>query len=148
MINGQDIQFLHNEQVIRGEVVHGMKAGRKLGFPTANLDQSPGELENGVYGVYVRVNDQIHEGVMNIGVKPTFGSEFKRMIEVHLLEYTGDLYGKVIDCEFVFKIRDERRFPSFEFLTRQIKEDVQYANEAFHHISAQKGSEHQAQRVS
>ncbi|WP_018394973.1 riboflavin kinase [Bacillus sp. 37MA] len=148
MTNGQNIQFLDNKQVIRGEVVHGMKAGRKLGFPTANLDQSPGDLENGVYGVYVRVNGQTHEGVMNIGVKPTFDSQFKRMIEVHLLEYTGDLYGEVIDCEFVFKIREERKFPSFEFLMYQIKEDVQYANEAFHHISAEKGSKHQAQRVS
>ncbi|WP_083256284.1 riboflavin kinase [Domibacillus iocasae] len=76
MVNVQDVQWI-SKPVIRGEVVHGMKMGRKLGFPIENLSQSPHWIENGVYGVQIRVENQLFEGGMNVGVKPTFSSRLK-----------------------------------------------------------------------
>ncbi|MET1029940.1 riboflavin kinase [Domibacillus tundrae] len=106
MANVQDVQWI-SKPVISGEVVHGMKTGRKLGFPTANLSQSPHWIENGVYGVQIRVENQLFEGVMNVGVKPTFGSRFERMTEIHLFDFEGDLYGRSIECTPLFYIRGE-----------------------------------------
>jgi riboflavin kinase/FMN adenylyltransferase len=116
---------------IIGVVVHGRKKGRELGFPTANLDTQSDLLENGVYGTSVLVNGKEHWGIMNIGVKPTFGSSLAKSIEVHLFDFDDDIYGEKIECLILFKVRDERRFSSIEGLKQQIKEDIRFANQKF-----------------
>jgi riboflavin kinase len=112
-------------------VVHGRRKGRELGFPTANLDSQSGLLENGVYGTYVLVKGKEYWGVMNIGVKPTFGSSLTKTIEVHLLDFYDEIYDEKIECHILFKVRDERRFSSIEGLKQQIKEDIHFANQKF-----------------
>ncbi|MDQ0884744.1 riboflavin kinase [Peribacillus sp. V2I11] len=120
------------EQIsICGSVVHGRKMGRELGFPTANVNADAGLIENGVYGVCVSLKGNQYRGIMNIGLKPTFESNLEKTIEVHLLDFQNDIYGEEIECQLLFKVREERKFPSIEFLKHQIKEDIHYANQQF-----------------
>ncbi|MFP3725074.1 riboflavin kinase [Priestia filamentosa] len=120
-----------NKQEFGGEVIHGMKIGRKLGFPTANVASSSPSLQNGVYGVQVHLNSKKYEGIMNIGFKPTIGSDLKHTIEIHLLNFEGDLYGQHLKCIPLFYIRAEQKFSSLHSLLKQIKEDKEYARVVF-----------------
>ncbi len=119
-----------------GEVVHGEAVGRRMGFPTANL-QPPAATDGqkmlpaaGVYAVWVKVEDEneLHPGMMNIGCRPTFGGEHLTY-EVHLLNFTGSLYGKTITVFFKARLRDERSFASVSELTRQMETDCQQATD-------------------
>ncbi|WP_248893825.1 riboflavin kinase [Bacillus methanolicus] len=130
------IQDVEEQILICGKVVHGMKKGRELGFPTANVCADAGLLENGVYGVLVSLNGKQYQGIMNIGVKPTFESNLEKTIEVHLLDFQNDIYGELIECQLLFKVRDERKFPSIDFLINQIKEDIRYARQKFNSMGA------------
>ncbi|MFS0638845.1 riboflavin kinase [Mesobacillus foraminis] len=114
-----------------GTVVPGQKLGRRIGFPTANLDMSENSLDNGVYGVVVNLHETIYLGVMNIGVKPTIGADTKRTTEIHLLCFEGDLYGEALTCTPLFKIREEKKFESLDQLTNQIRKDVSIAERGF-----------------
>lgn len=114
-----------------GRVVHGRKMGRQLGFPTANVDADTVLLANGVYGVYVVVKGKQYRGIMNVGVKPTFGSTLKKTFEVHLLDFSDDLYGEFIECQLLFKVREEQKFASIDLLKKQITEDIYRAIEKF-----------------
>jgi riboflavin kinase/FMN adenylyltransferase len=119
------------EYAVKGVVVHGNHLGRTLGFPTANLKLEDDCLFVAAYGVYavkVQLEQQILKGIANAGFRPTVdGSEMR--IEVHLLDYSGDLYGKTIVVYFVDRIRDEKKFNSLEELKNQIKMDVHKASE-------------------
>ncbi len=110
---------------LTGKVVTSDKRGRVLGFPTANLDIKPQQAlpDNGIYATITRVDGKQFLSATNIGTRPTFGKG-KRMVETHLLDYEGNLYGKEIRVEFVQKLRDEKRFASSEELKTQIEEDV------------------------
>jgi riboflavin kinase / FMN adenylyltransferase len=110
---------------LRGRVVTSDKRGRVLGFPTANVDVQPQQAlpNDGVYATIVHIDTKHFPSATNIGTRPTFG-EAKRMVEAHLLNYKGNLYGKEIRVEFVRKLRDERRFGSTEELKMQIERDV------------------------
>jgi riboflavin kinase/FMN adenylyltransferase len=112
---------------IAGTVVEGYQKGRELGFPTANV-RSPDELfpGRGVYAVMVDWRDQRHEGVANIGFNPTFGRT-QLSVEIHLFNFSQQLYGEVVEVSFVQKIRDERAFPSVADLVKQIGQDVETA---------------------
>ena len=110
-----------------GKVVHGYGQGRKMGFPTANIDTSEnGQLtpEPGVYAVTIKVeNDaEVHHGMMNIGTRPTFEGQ-KLTQEVHLFDFDGDLYNKQIHVSFVHRIREERRFNNAFELAEQLRKD-------------------------
>jgi riboflavin kinase/FMN adenylyltransferase len=111
---------------LRGTITTADKRGRVLGFPTANLDIRPQQAlpGNGIYATIAYVDGKQFAAATNIGIRPTFG-EGERRVESHLLDYDGDLYGKEMRLEFVRKLRDEQRFPSFEELKAQIKKDVQ-----------------------
>jgi riboflavin kinase/FMN adenylyltransferase len=111
---------------LAGKVVTSDKRGRVLGFPTANLDIKPQQAlpDNGIYATITRVDGKQFPSATNIGTRPTFG-EGKRMVETHLLDYKGNLYGKEIRLEFVQKLRDEKRFASSEELQVQIEKDIQ-----------------------
>jgi riboflavin kinase/FMN adenylyltransferase len=110
---------------IRGVVGTGQRRGKKLGFPTANLHDVqvllPGD---GVYAVQVAYNDQNWTGAANIGPNPTFG-ENARKVEVHLLNFTGDLYGRKLRLEFLDRIRDTKPFASVDELVKQLRHDVE-----------------------
>jgi riboflavin kinase/FMN adenylyltransferase len=110
---------------LRGKVITSDKRGRVLGFPTANLDIKPQQAlpDNGIYATITQVDGKQFPSATNIGIRPTFG-EGKKMVETHLLNYKGDLYGKEITVEFVQKLRDEQRFASSEELKIQIEKDV------------------------
>ncbi len=116
---------------LRGRVVHGEHRGRTLGFPTANLHRSPGLVlpADGVYAVRVARDGVRHSGVLNIGVRPTFGT-LARTVEVHLLDGGGDLYGQWLVLEVVERLRGEQRFDGPEALRRAIAGDVARARVA------------------
>lgn len=114
---------------LSGLVVHGKQIGRQLGFPTANIEaadvckQIP---EGGVYAVTVSIegDDRYYGGMMNIGRRPTFEGHHTTL-EVHLLEYDGDLYNKKVTVRFVARLREERAFPDADALVSQMNEDKQ-----------------------
>lgn len=108
---------------IEGIVMRGDQRGRTLGFPTANLGL--GEFlrpRHGVYAVRVAHAGQMHSGVANIGVRPTVDSE-RESLEVHIFDFSGDIYGQSIRVGFVDFIRAEQRFDGLEALKTQIKQD-------------------------
>ncbi len=113
---------------INGSVVHGAALGRKLGFPTANIElEEPMQLLplNGVYEVQAMVGSKRYKGVMNVGVKPTVTGCGKRSVELFILDFNGDLYGCNICAEFVRRLREERHFSSLDELKAQIIKDVE-----------------------
>ncbi len=112
-----------------GKVIHGKQIGRTIGFPTANLLLPKGKLvpAQGVYGVKVSGKELNHGdpvfGVMNIGNRPTVDGSHQQTIEVHLLDWEGDLYGQELTVELLEYLRPEQRFPSMDDLKRQILAD-------------------------
>ena len=109
------------------QVMHGDKRGRKLGFPTANLeiDDRHSMLPNGVYVVRVKVFDKIFNGIANIGDNPTF-KVAKRRLEVFIDDFSGDIYGENISVSFIEKIRDEKTFASVDELKTQLRADLNF----------------------
>lgn len=118
-----------------GKVVKGFRVGHELGFPTANIEQdnmlkmipSPG-----VYAVKVRIEGtvELKHAMMNIGTRPTFNGT-QQTLEVHILNFNDDIYGKMISVAFVHKLRNERQFPSKEALSEQLVKDAQMVEEQF-----------------
>lgn len=117
-------QFLGRYYSIEGKVVKGDSRGKRLGFPTANLDYR-GELlpGNGVYAVRITIDDNEMQGIANIGVKPTFG-ERERNIEVHIFNFDEHIYEKTLRITFLDRIREEISFSGPEELTQQIIKDI------------------------
>ncbi len=110
-----------------GVVVHGKKlGGAVLGFPTANIVPSPGKSlpAAGVYVSRVLIDQKLYAGMTNVGTNPTVSEGNPVDIETHVLDYSGDLYGKKIRVDFVDRIRDQQRFPSLEDLKAQLEKDV------------------------
>jgi len=115
-----------------GVVVAGNRLGRKLGFPTANMQlYEPLKLvpANGVYAVWVDVLGARYKGVCNIGTRPTVGMGNARTIETHILGFDEEIYGLDLHIEFCARLRDERRFESLELLRQQLARDCQNAAE-------------------
>jgi riboflavin kinase/FMN adenylyltransferase len=114
---------------IAGTVVTGARRGRTIGFPTANLADVPTVLPgNGVYAVRAFVDGVQYPGAANIGPNPTFGED-ARKVEVHLIGFSGDVYGKSMTVEFVAKLRDTRLFAGPGELVEQLQKDVEHARE-------------------
>ena len=126
-------RLLGRPYVIRGEVVVGDRRGRSIGFPTANVLPEGAVVvpARGVYAGFVRVGKEVHAACTNVGVAPTFERDESR-IEAHLLDFDGDLYGRVVDVGFVRRIRPERRFSGVEELGAQIARDVEEARRITH----------------
>lgn len=116
-----------------GVVVDGEKKGRQLGFPTANVLPPEGSIlpANGVYAVRFLVEGKSYEGVCNVGVKPTFNNPDiqQAIIEVHVLDFNDDLYGKEVAVDWIKRIRDEKKFDSLDALIAQISKDKDTAIE-------------------
>ncbi len=136
-VAGGDFQIaealLGRPYTVLGTVVEGRRLGRQLGFPTANLTVHSEQLPpTGVYAVAVRLEDQPEErfGVANLGYRPSVeGEGARRLLEVHLLDWSGDLYGHDLEVRFLEFLRPERRFDGLEALKAQITEDVARARQ-------------------
>jgi riboflavin kinase / FMN adenylyltransferase len=121
-------RLLGRPYVLRGDVVVGDKRGRTIGFPTANVVADPALVvpARGVYAGFVRVGKDTYAACTNIGVAPTFERRESR-VEVYLLGFEGDLYGREVDVSFLGRIREEKRFSGVEELKTQISRDVEAA---------------------
>jgi riboflavin kinase/FMN adenylyltransferase len=121
-------RLLGRPYVLRGDVVVGDKRGRTIGFPTANVVADPALVvpARGVYAGFVRVGKDTYAACTNIGVAPTFERRESR-VEVYLLGFEGDLYGREVDVSFLERIREEKRFSGVEELKTQISRDVEAA---------------------
>jgi riboflavin kinase/FMN adenylyltransferase len=107
-----------------GEVVHGEARGRALGFPTANIvPQTPVLPPNGVYVVQVILDSGVLKGVANLGTRPTFAGT-GTVLEVHLLDFQGDLYGRELEIAFLARLRGEQKFSNLDALKTQITNDI------------------------
>lgn len=126
---------------LSGPVASGVERGHILGFPTANMQLEPEQSlpEDGVYATLAHIGDKVHQSVTNIGVKPTFGKG-ARTVEVHILGFTGDLYGQKLTIELVERLRAEMKFAGPEELAAQIKKDVEQAKTVLKKPSA--GAKH------
>jgi riboflavin kinase / FMN adenylyltransferase len=125
---------------ISGKVVHGKQLGRKLGYPTANLrlaGKRPALM--GVYATWVHgVGDAPIASVSSLGTRPTvFGTE--PLLEAHLFDFDGDLYGRRIRVEFVAKLRDEEKFEDLSALVKQMDRDAEQARKILRHDDAETG---------
>jgi len=112
-----------------GRVVHGEKLGRKIGFPTANIQmQRKNTPIQGVFAVTMTgIGEKTIYGVANVGTKPTVNGQAKVLLETHLFDFDQDIYGKYVEVHFKHKIRNEMRFQSVDDLKRQIQLDTAQA---------------------
>jgi riboflavin kinase/FMN adenylyltransferase len=116
---------------MEGVVVKGEGRGKKIGFPTANIQVSPDLIvpQKGVYITRTKYNDMTYNSITNIGNNPTFKTTQQLHIETNLFDFDTDIYGESLDIEFLHKVRDERKFPTVNDLISQIKNDVESAKE-------------------
>ena len=128
----QAAQLLGRAYSISGKVVHGAQLGRQLGYPTANIHMR--HERPALTGVYTVKLDGL-PSVANLGVRPTIKSGIagvpKLLLEVHVLDYAGDLYGQHVHVEFLQKIREEMKFDGLDALKAQIAKDVAFAKDYF-----------------
>jgi riboflavin kinase/FMN adenylyltransferase len=112
---------------VTGEVVHGKKLGRTLGFPTANIALDPScQLRLGIYAIRLCVGGKSYDGVASFGRRPTFDNGAV-LLEVYLFDFNGDLYGQAVEVAFYGFIRGEEKFDSVEALIERMKVDVREA---------------------
>jgi riboflavin kinase/FMN adenylyltransferase len=126
-------QMLGRPYAISGRVVAGDGVGRKLGFPTANLDAAGLVLPpNGIYLGIAKIGTKSQPVALNIGFRPTLATGGPQLrVEAHLLDFTGDLYGQELEIEIGEKLRDEQKFGSLDELKAQISCDVAEAGRRF-----------------
>ncbi len=128
-------RLLGRPPALEGEIVHGAAVGSELRVPTANL-RTPNELvpRNGVYVSFLTVAGRRYRGVTNIGVRPTLAaaeSIAEPIIETHILDFKGDLYGQNATLELLLYLREERRFDTRQLLRNQIQKDIARARRYF-----------------
>jgi riboflavin kinase/FMN adenylyltransferase len=126
-------EYLGRPYSISGRVVHGDKIGKRLGYPTANLQLKHNRPPlTGIYVVEAHVPEYgVLQGAASLGVRPTVKRDAKPVLEVHLFEFEQDIYGKTLRVEFLQKLREEQKFPDMDALTRQIALDVESAKKWF-----------------
>jgi riboflavin kinase/FMN adenylyltransferase len=123
------LRLLGRPYAVSGTVVRGDARGRELGYPTANLQLTHHKLvpEDGIYFAQVDVGSESRHGMVSIGVRPTFFDQGQRTVEVHLLDFDGDLYGKTLNVQFLRRLREERKFESAQQLIDQMHLDEQHS---------------------
>ncbi len=132
-------ELLGKNYSMSGEVIHGNHLGRRLGFPTANID--PDRIHVAVMGIFaVRVtglHNQVLDAVASIGTRPTIGGK-KMLLEVHIFDFDEEIYGQELQVEFIEKIRDELNFPDVDALIEHMTKDVASARQilAEHDVAA------------
>jgi riboflavin kinase/FMN adenylyltransferase len=132
-------QMLGRAYALAGQVITGDQIGRRLGFPTANLDVAGRVVPpNGVYAAHVLTQGQTKRAVVNIGFRPTLQNPTPELrVEAHLLDFTGDLTGHEMEICFLKKLRDEQKFASLQALQAQINKDIETARALFRSGAAQ-----------
>jgi riboflavin kinase/FMN adenylyltransferase len=125
--------YLGRAYSISGRVVHGDGLGRRIGYPTANIQMKHNRPPlAGIFVVRVRSGDMADlRGVASLGVRPTVRTDGKPVLEVHLFDFTRQIYNKHLRVDFLHKLRDEARFPDLQSLTKQISIDVEQARHWF-----------------
>lgn len=132
--------LLGRHYTIVGTVIHGVKRGRILGYPTANIKWDEEMLlpEEGVYAVEIKMDDEDYKGIANlgyrptfVGYRPTFGEEKGLVFEVHILDFNEEIYSKELHISFVRRLRDEMQFKDSDSLIEQLKEDENNARQIF-----------------
>ena len=125
------LRLLGRPYAVSGTVVRGDARGRELGYPTANLQLTHHKLipQDGIYFVQVDVGGPTKYGMVSIGVRPTFFDQGQRTVEVHLLDFSGDLYGQTLTVQFLRRLREERKFDSAQQLIEQMHLDEKHSRE-------------------
>ena len=121
-------KFLGRNFILTGKVVYGEGLGKKIDFPTANIEIKETYKiipKNGVYLVKTKINSNTYFGMMNIGIRPTVGGRNKSL-EIHFFNFKDNIYGKNVSIEIIKKIRDEEKFSSIDQLKIQLKKDEQF----------------------
>ena len=127
-------RLLTYQYSFRGKVIDGFKNGRKIGFPTANIQPEDADKlipANGVYAVKVRWNNQIYKGMMNIGFRPTLENGQNISIEVHIIDFDQNIYNQTLEIIFILKIRDEQKFKGIDELIEQLRKDKKIVLEMY-----------------
>jgi riboflavin kinase/FMN adenylyltransferase len=117
---------------VSGEVVSGDGRGRTIGIPTANLDiwSQQAQLKTGVYACNATLHGVRHQAVTNIGQRPTFESDQSPIrIETHILDFRGEIYGEIIELDFIEYLREEQKFSGIDELVSQIHKDIHRARQ-------------------
>jgi len=130
----QAARYLGHPHTLQDTVHSGYHLGTKLGAPTINMSFPEGVIipRHGVYAARVFLEDgSAHIAVANVGVRPTVSEDQTVNVETHLIEFSGNLYGRQARVEFYRFLRPERRFPDYETLSRQIRQDADNAREYF-----------------
>ena len=108
---------------IEGPVIHGLKNGRKINFPTINQEIDDEILPHGVYISRTKVEDKIYKSMTNVGTHPTINELDKPIIETHILDFSEFIYGKIVKVEILAFLRDQKKFPSLNDLKEQLSQD-------------------------
>lgn len=125
-------QLLGRPYSITGKVVYGNQLGRTIGIPTANLKLHRIKAAlSGVYAVEAKLGEQVIFGVANVGTRPTIDDGIKAILEVHLLDFQQNIYGKTLQVVFRKKLRDEKKFASIDHLKAAISNDIAQAKQFF-----------------
>jgi riboflavin kinase/FMN adenylyltransferase len=133
-------KLLGRPYALWGIVVKGDGRGRGLGFPTANIAPKHSIIpSNGVYAVRLFVRDNHYNGIVNIGMRPTFDAK-SLAIEVHIFDFDEDIYGEEVNLYFISKIREEKRFGSADALINQINADIKTAKDILSHSAEKDGT--------
>jgi riboflavin kinase/FMN adenylyltransferase len=113
---------------IEGYIVTGAGRGTELGFPTANLEMEPERAlpSDGIYASWAYIGDRRYQSVTNIGIRPTFG-DGDRTVEIHIIDFEGDLYRQRVKIDIIHRLRDEKRFSTADALQEQMKKDIKRA---------------------
>ena len=124
-------EMLGHHYTILGTVVRGERLGKKIGFPTANLSAHSEQFPpNGVYFAEATLEGSAYPGVVNLGYRPTVSSgKSERVLEIHLLDFDHEIYGKDVEVRFIRYLRPEQKFENLDELARQIEYDVQQARQ-------------------
>lgn len=127
----QAAEFLQRPYRLNGTVIHGDKRGKKIGYPTANIKPEHFKKiipRDGVYAVKIRIEERWYDGMMNIGRRPTFEGETQTM-EVHIFDFSQEIYGMEVQVRFYERIRDEKKFDGIDELKKQLGKDEIAAKE-------------------
>ena len=126
---GRAAEMLGREYTILGTVTRGDRLGKKIGFPTANLSAHNEQFPpDGVYAAEAKIDEQMHRGVINLGVRPTVsGGKSERVLEIHLFNFNRDIYGQDVEVRFLKFLRAEKKFENLDALVQQIRQDVEQA---------------------
>ncbi|MGL4451614.1 MAG: bifunctional riboflavin kinase/FAD synthetase [Sarcina sp.] len=121
-------ELLTREFILTGEIVHGKKLGRTIGFPTANLkvDEKLALPKIGVYYTNIEVDGKVYKGITSVGNNPTVNGD-TTTVETYILNFSQDIYGKQINLYFIEKMREQQKFTSLDELKKQLEKDKMYA---------------------